>query len=234
MNQLPHSSVVKTSPKSRRYPVFAFLAKTLLATGLLLGVVLGGLEVSGRTEILSLFRHGDNLTDAQTQERLAAINALGEVPLDVVEDKDIQRAVESMQLPSSEKEALLNDLKEQSSSTPSAQAPKTLTSLAPARKAAIKKERRRLVWLSLWDINDAGGDVVQIDSQGYLRTIVLTKQPTVFAVPTSSDGHWILKITGISDVDGKGITVGLSSRASRVVLPLMRARQDFGLRVKVD
>src|SRR5579863_6266180 len=118
MNQLPHSSVAKASPQSRGYPVLGFLAKTFLATGLLLGVVLGGLELSGRTHIAALFQHGNNLTDAQIQEQLAAINALGEVPLDVVEDKDIQRAVESMQLPSSQKEALLNDLKEQSSPAP--------------------------------------------------------------------------------------------------------------------
>lgn len=226
MPPVPASSPAKATSQISEYSSRAVVLKSLLATGILLAAILGGLDASGRTNILSFFRHGNDLTDAQIQERLAAFNVLGEMALDVVQDKDVPQAVESMQLPPAEKEALLDSMKEPAS--------ETTPSPAPAKEAAFKKERRRLVWVSIWDTNTDNGNVVRIDSQGYSRFVTLRKQPIVFAVPTSPDGRWIIHVTGISDIDGRGITIGLASGKAKAIFPLMRARQDLGLKVKVD
>jgi hypothetical protein len=59
--------------------------------------------------------------------------------------------------------------------------------------------------------------------------VTLTKQPVRFAVPVPRDG--VIKITGIRDGEGGGITVGLASGTSQAVFPIMSVGQTLDLKV---
>ncbi len=88
------------------------------------------------------------------------------------------------------------------------------------------------MWITLWDTDVEDGDIVRIESQGYSRTVKLTKKGDTFAVPIPASG--VIRITGISDGDGGGITVGLASGGAKAVFPIMSEGQMLGLRVKVN
>jgi hypothetical protein len=90
----------------------------------------------------------------------------------------------------------------------------------------------RLAWISLWDTDVEDGDTVRIDSYCYSRTVVLKKQPVTFAIPVPESG--VINVTGVSDGDGGGITVGLASGPSRAIFPIMSPGQLLGLRIKVN
>jgi hypothetical protein len=96
--------------------------------------------------------------------------------------------------------------------------------IAPASRAT------RLIWLTLWDTDDEDGDVVRIQSQGYSRVVILTRQPMTFAVPAAASG--VVNIAGMRDGEGGGITVGVASGSSRVTLPIMSVGQTIGLRTQ--
>jgi hypothetical protein len=106
--------------------------------------------------------------------------------------------------------------------------------LAPPAKTALAEalEPLRLAWVTLWDTDAEDGDVVRLDSEGYSRTVTLAKKPVTFAVPVPRDG--IIKVTGIRDGEGGGITVGLASGASQAVFPIMSEGQTLGLKVSFD
>jgi hypothetical protein len=60
----------------------------------------------------------------------------------------------------------------------------------------------------------------------------LTKKGDTFAVPVPADG--IIKVTGVKDGDGGGITVGLASGETRAVFPIMSEGQELGLKVRMN
>lgn len=166
--------------------------------------------------------------------RSDAFAAMGALQLAMIPDHDLNRAVNTMSLPLQQKQALL-----QNTQTPSI-APRASAMVRELAKRASKAtlpapaetQRLQLAWLTLWDTDIEDGDVVRIDSQGYSRTITLTKAPVTFAIPVPVDG--VVKVTGIRDGDGGGITVGLASGASRAVFPIMSREQVLGLRVRVN
>jgi hypothetical protein len=90
----------------------------------------------------------------------------------------------------------------------------------------------RLVWVTLWDTDVEDGDIVRLDSQGYSRTVRLSKKGDTFAVPVPVDG--VIKVTGISDGDGGGITVGVASGSERAIFPIMSEGQQLGLKVRTN
>ncbi len=92
--------------------------------------------------------------------------------------------------------------------------------------------RTRLAWVTLWDTDAEDGDVVRIESNGLSRTITLSKQPLTIAVPVPADS--VIKVIGVRDGEGGGITVGFASGAARAVFPIMSVGQTLGLRVRFN
>jgi len=183
-------------------------------------------------------QHGDDVSSSELQARLAAFRALKPLALSQVSTKDIDSAVQGMQLSSTATVKLKEDLLKTSSIAPS---PPTLSpqNIPDARQQvpqAVPTQaqalRLRLVWITLWDTDVEDGDVVRIESQGYSRTVRLTKKGDTFAIPVPANG--VVNITGISDGDGGGITVGLASGGAKAIFPIMSEGQMLGLRVKVN
>lgn len=169
----------------------------------------------------TLMTQVDQVSDAERQQRQQAFAALGTLPLRVVEPAEVSAAVEGMGLTPQGKQALLADV---AAPTPP-QTPAT-------QSATARAEPLRLAWITLWDTDVEDGDVVRIASEGYSRTVTLTKRGNTFAVPVPANG--IITITGIKDGDGGGITVGLASGAKKAVFPIMSTGQSLGLNVTIN
>jgi hypothetical protein len=180
-----------------------------------LTTIVGSPAVSAKTDLLS---------NAERQRREEAFAALSPITLQLVESATVSTAIEGMGLTPQARLALLADMA----------APTALQTPAqqPQQPALAHRDSVRLAWITLWDTDIEDGDVVRIDSQGYSRTIALTKRGNTFAVPVPSDG--IITVTGIKDGDGGGITVGLASGTAKAVFPIMSTGQSLGLHVKIN
>ena len=105
---------------------------------------------------------------------------------------------------------------------------------SPASSAAPtpspKLEPLKLAWITLWDTDAEDGDAVRIDSQGYSRTISLTKLPVTFAIPVPANGT--INVTGHSRRRGwwhhRWLGLGCLRRP---VFPIMSEGQTLGLKV---
>lgn len=172
----------------------------------------------------------DSASDAERQQRISAFAAQGPLTLRPVEQPNVSLALDTMELSPSSERALRADM--ESPALPateplqSAQAPKPAPEPLSGHRAPL-----RLAWIMLWDTDVEDGDVVRVDSQGYSRTVALTKRGVTFAVPVPTDG--IITVTGINDGDGGGITVGLASGAAKAVFPIMSPGQSLGLSVTI-
>jgi hypothetical protein len=227
----PSLSAAPGSP--RRSPALSLVAKSALATILLIGAMATtGYALSG-----AIGQHGDEITRSEQQARLEVFNALGSLRLSAVSAGDIDRAVQGMRLTPLATSTLKADLAatspESVSSTPAGQAQERPSQQALQQVAAEPQHQRlRLVWITLWDTDVEDGDVVRIDSQGYSRTVKLTKKGDTFAVPVAANG--VVQVTGISDGDGGGITVGLASGSAKAIFPIMSEGQMLGLKATVN
>ena len=217
----------------RRPPVLSLIAKSAIATILLIGVV----STTGYVLSRGIGPHGDEVTKSEQQSRLEAFNALGSLQLSAVPAQDIGRAVQGMQLTPAAAAALRVDLAstspEAAPTAPVEQAQEHPSLQTPQPAAAQpRRQRVRLVWITLWDTDVEDGDVVRIDSQGYSRTVKLTSKGNTFAVPVAVND--VIKVTGISDGDGGGITVGLASGNAKAIFPVMSEGQVLGLKATVN
>lgn len=165
----------------------------------------------------------DQLSAADARQRELAFEALGSLEIQPVASDQTDAAVDGMGLDPRARQALMNDLAT-SRRPPEIQQ----TSTAPQPAAAVSNPLR-LAWVTLWDTDVEDGDVVRIDSEGYSRTVVLSKRGATFAIPVPQSG--IVTITGINDGDGGGITVGLASGDAKAVLPIMSPGQMLRLAV---
>lgn len=232
------------------------LASAALLSALVMAAALAGTGQLGRLSPALLLHDADHLTSAQQQARLEAFNAVTALPVAVVEPKDEENALAGMQLSPAARAALTADLHghqeaaPQPTSAPAASAAAAVAAVAPAAQDTALSPRTgpvsaarthapaalpashspRLIWLTLWDTDDEDGDVVRIQSQGYSRVVILTRQPMTFAVPASASG--VVDIAGMRDGEGGGVTVGAASGASRVTLPIMSVGQTIGLRIQ--
>ncbi|MET3653905.1 hypothetical protein [Dyella japonica] len=176
---------------------------------------------------------GDDVSPAQAQMRLEAFHSLDSLVASKVADNDVDRTLQDMNLNPAALQSLRSDLTRQAPSpVPSAEANSAAPTPQPGAQAKAQGQRIQLVWIRLWDTDAEDGDVVRIDSDGYSRTVSLTKHGNTFAVPVTADG--LIRVTGIKDGDGGGITVGLASGTSQAVFPIMSEGQILGLRVRVD
>ncbi|WP_114240962.1 hypothetical protein [Dyella sp. C9] len=208
-------------------------AKALLPT-----IILGMLIAGGYTLSNGWAKSGDDVSPEQAQTRLEVFHSLDSLIGSKVADSDVDRALQDMQLDPAALQSLRADLSRPASpgmptaaATP-AQADATAPAVQPEAQAKAAPQRVQLVWVRLWDTDAEDGDVVRIDSGGYSRTVRLTKHGDTFAVPVAADG--VIRVTGVKDGDGGGITVGLASGMSQAVFPIMSEGQVLGLRVRLD
>lgn len=220
------SQAVKAGPRTG-----AAVGKSL-ALAALVAVAVGGVglwEAGGGSIFTPAAAGADQISGTDRDARAAAFAAMAPLTLNQVDQGEVDRAVHTMGLGPDQEKALAG-----AAQAAPLRSPKTVAHVTPAAqpRAAPASEPVRLAWLTLWDTDAEDGDVVRIDSRGYSRTVVLKKQAVTFAIPIPSDG--VVKVTGVHDGDGGGITVGLASGASRAIFPIMSEGQTLGLRVKAD
>lgn len=209
----------------------AAVGKSMALTALIAAAVGAvGLWESGGGSIFTPPPAGaDQISGTDRDARAAAFASMAPLPLSPVDQREAASAIHTMGLAPEQEKAL-------AAAAQAAPSPRreTVAQVTPAAqpRAAPASEPVRLAWLTLWDTDAEDGDVVRIDSRGYSRTVVLKKQPVTFAIPIPSDG--VVKVTGVRDGEGGGITVGLASGASRAIFPIMSEGQMLGLRVKAD
>jgi len=251
MNPINNVQPQKVALSIKRYSSLSITAKSILATGVLASVIGSFVYFASTSSPWISHQSRDFVEEAQKAERQNAFTALGAIVIPSIPEADIFAAANSMGLSKESRDALLVSLKEHDlSPAPNASASpdmpnqdKVVPSNVASGSAKIKTEATvdpmlakktssvRLAWITLWDTDAEDGDVVRIDSQGYHRTVTLTKQPVTIAIPVPKEGT--INVTGVRDGEGGGITVGLASGESRAVFPIMSVGQTLGLRVKV-
>jgi hypothetical protein len=223
----PSSSLQTPSPKPpakrRLAPLFIL---SILTAALIAGGAYEGVNLAGGGLWPAHAGH-DDVSAADQQARAEAFAALPPLSLQTVGDRDLDTATRGMGLPERQRQALIAQVNPSPSAPPAvAVQPKVQPKPTP------EPERVRLAWITLWDTDAQDGDVVRIESQGYARTVTLAKAPLTFAIPVSASG--VVRVVGVHDGDGGGITVGLASGASKAVFPVMTEEQVLGLRVAIN
>jgi len=240
------STLTSTSTLSRRYSSVSVLAKTTLSTLLVIGSLAVFFFIKSGAAVWPQHKLGDAVEERQQQERVKTFAALNAIPLAIVSEAEQAGAVDSMRLAPDARQALLASLASDSvssGSAGSAGAPavqKNMTAMPQARaaqsssasNAAVKRKGSlQLAWITLWDTDAEDGDAIRIESEGYSRSVVLSKEPVTFAIPVPLSG--VVNIHGLKDGEGGGITVGLASGASKAIFPVMSVGQVLGLKIKV-
>ena len=212
------------------HPTGSIIARALLASATVIVIIAASLHLGSGGPSWPLHGSGDAVSQGNAELRAEQFAMLAPLPLSLVPTSESAAALDGMGLEPSAKASLAAALAAPASAT------RMASSSAPAPGAAItasaKPEPARLAWVTLWDTDAEDGDVVRLDSEGYSRTVTLAKKPVTFAVPVPQDG--IIKVTGIRDGEGGGITVGLASGASQAVFPIMSVGQTLGLKVSFD
>ena len=85
-----------------------------------------------------------------------------------------------------------------------------------------------MAWITVWDFRDEDGDIVRIVSSGYSRLVPILHQPVTLAVPMPPNA--VVNVVGVKDGYG-GITLGVSSEAMSVQLPVLAEGQIIGVPV---
>lgn len=101
--------------------------------------------------------------------------------------------------------------------------------LSAPDQALLAKEGTKLVYITLYDSDAEDGDAVTVTSDGFSRTIVLKKAPTVVIIPRPRAGFFTL--TGAVDGEGGGVTVGLNLPSGPFPLPIMSVGQTLTIPV---
>lgn len=245
IHETPAAST-STSASPRHYSPAPVLAKTTLSTLLVIGSLAVFLFIKSGAAFWPQHKLGDAVEESQQQERVKAFAALGAIPLAIVSEAELTGAVDSMGLTPDARQALQANLTSggftpRSVSDDEVPAAQKNTSIMQQEKvsqsslashAALKKHGPlQLAWITLWDTDAEDGDAIRIESEGYSRLVVLTKEPVTFAIPVPLSG--VVNIHGVKDGEGGGITVGLASGASKAIFPIMSVGQVLGLKVKV-
>jgi len=190
-----------------------------------------GLGIERLTGLIGLFPSSetDRVSEQQAKDRQHGFLALGPIQLKRVAAVEMREALGSMKLTPAEESQLTKQLlplqvhkKFDAESSP--------TSI-PLQLAQEGLKGIQLAWITLWDTDALDSDIVRLDSEGYSCTVTLSKSPTTLAVPIPQSG--VINITGIKD-GGGGITVGVTSGARPVSLPLMSEGQVIGIPVSIQ
>lgn len=179
-------------------------------------------------------RSGDQISSDEAHIRQEAFSAESIVELSLVRDAEVPKAVAQMGLKPEQASALRSRLSlaptNAGAAASAAAEQRPLPGLVTAAEPSV--DQLSLAWITLWDTDAEDGDVVRIDSSGYSRTVTLSKQPVTIAVPVPHNS--IIRVTGIRDGEGGGITVGFASGAARAAFPIMSVGQTLGLRTQFN
>ena len=169
----------------------------------------------------------DHVTQQEQQQRTQAFRNMAPLKLDVIPVPRIKDAVTAMNLPAPDDEALRKDLKVAAP----VGAPVAVSAAPAATNAAAQSpESLRLIELVLWDTDAPDGDSVRISSGGFTREVILSKTPTLVYLPYSGSGT--IQVTGLHD-GGGGITLGLKSSSTSVLMPVLSEGQVLALPVSL-
>lgn len=92
----------------------------------------------------------------------------------------------------------------------------------------VQQKQTTLVWVTLWDTAAEDGDVVRVTSDGFSQEVLIRHNPTKVAVPLPSSGT--VAVTGSYD-GGGGITLGILSNSSKILMPYVRVGQVINVPV---
>ncbi|MFL9876006.1 hypothetical protein [Paraburkholderia megapolitana] len=259
---LERQNLQPASQTDRHYKNLSILAKTALAAVVVAGVIASGVFYTSGTSWFG-GESGDDVSASDQKLRTEAFEAIKYLPVSNVTAAEFPTAFDSMHLTSDEQSRLRLQLAQSPTTSSTHATPADVSSTkssgdnagtaaahtdvapapapattAPAQAAqplaapATQAAQPVLVWVRLWDSDVEDGDVVRIDSAGYSRTVSLTNRGITFAVPVSASGQ--IRITGIRDGDGGGITVGLGSGSAQAILPIMSVGQVLTLNVRTN
>ncbi len=197
--QIPQRQKQKTAQVKRN----KLLSKlTILASAILFVVGVG----YGLSTLFPQVVVRDHISSAQSQQIVKEFSKLQAITFNKVKPREIDNALDSMNLPSGQRSTLSQDLKSQNNNA-------------------------ELVWLTLWDFATEDGDIVNVSSAGYSVVIPLLKQPTRIAVPI--DGSRQIAIQGNID-GGGGITLGVKNGNNPVQLPIIRPGETIHLTASIS
>lgn len=204
------------------------LIPSVLASALIVGAAYEGANLAGGGALWPTSKGHDEVSTVDRQARAEAFAAMAPLSVQTVDNRDVDKATRTMELAEPQRRALIAAVKASPLTGPAA------VRLTPGAqpKPSPEPARVRLAWVTLWDTDAQDGDVVRIESQGYARTVTLAKAPVTFAIPVYASG--VIRVVGVHDGDGGGITVGLASGASKAVFPVMSEGQVLGLRVAIN
>lgn len=205
-----------TAPASETSHSASMFRASLFIAGALIGVALtAGYFIynpsTGATK-------GDQISDTERKSRAVTLAMLGNFALQSVSDEDKTQALRGMQLSDAARETLIAEL---------AHGAATPTTDPIAHASAI-----RLAWITLWDSDTEDGDTLRLDSQDYSRIVTLRHDPVTFAIPVTASGN--IRLTGIKDGKGGGITAALASGPSQKVLIILNEGQSVNLKTKLE
>jgi hypothetical protein len=136
----------------------------------------------------------DDMSDAMRRQlRAAMANAsLGPTRIDMTDPQQMEAARQSLQLPPAEADRMIAD---------------------------ARAGKMQMGWVSLRDFLDEDGDIAQISIGGFTRTVPLKNAPTPVAIPIVPGDF--LRVTGLVDGGGGGVTVGITTGGgAEVQMPL--------------
>jgi hypothetical protein len=251
-------SKIQSAPQENGRDVYPLvLAKSILATVVLVGLVSAAAFYTSGSSLFGL-HSGDNVSESDRRARAEAFNSREFLQMSQVTEKDIPAAIETMHLAPADQLKMRAIIGQTAAASTAASSQSDSSSFGkqsgnpephalplganhtvavantqlPALAQPHKQPDLTLVWVRLWDTDVEDGDVVRIDSAGYARTVTLTSRGITFAVPVSAVGT--IRITGVRDGDGGGITVGLASGSTQAILPIMSVGQALTLNVRIN
>jgi len=249
----------QTPQANNYYKILSVVAKSALATAVLAGLIAAGALYTSGTHLFAS-PSGDDISDADQRARIEAFNSLKFLLVSRVAAKDIPAAIATMHLASADEARIRTEIGQFPGSSPSTDssvssshpseehrkpdtsaaptaannAPTVASDALPSRSVSLASNASQmtLAWVRLWDTDVEDGDVVRIDSAGYSRTVTLTSRGVTFAIPVPANGQ--IRIAGVRDGDGGGITVGLASGSAQAILPIMSVGQVLTLNVRTN
>ena len=96
-------------PERHQYKTLSVIFKSIIAAGLIAGVIGAGALFTSKTTLLAQ-SSGDHVSDSEQQARITSFNALGPLPLAIVPAASLVVALESMHLAPAAQAALQNEL----------------------------------------------------------------------------------------------------------------------------
>lgn len=252
---------IKSEPQAdRQYKRSSILAKSFLMAAAFAGVIMAGTFYTSGSTLFAAYS-GDSVSESDRRARIEAFNSLQYLRVSRVDANDIPTAIDAMHLAPADRAKIATEIDQASgassptdshagsssllkgSGKPDTSALPGVADYVPhagsaarpsplATKATNNGSQLALAWVRLWDTDVEDGDVVRIESAGYSRTVTLTNRGITFAVPVPTSGQ--IRITGVRDGDGGGITVGLASGSAQAVLPIMSVGQVLILNVRTN